>query len=144
MHQRTLYLANGGATINGSDRFSGQNQIERTGASSVVIRFHIHPDIDARIINNGISVLLTARDGEAWKFTCVDAGMHLEDSIDFAGAMKKTCQIVLSASVVQAIEIRWVFEQCQPAGHGKSQKEQADSNHSDQELLDVLARNIDK
>ncbi len=135
VHEREIFLGSDGKTINGTDRFIAPVKSgEKITNNNAAIRFHLHPSIKAQILENGISVQLTDRQDVSWKFTCIDAALHLDDSIHFAGATEKTRQIVLSAKIEPPSEIRWVFELISPAGKPRRQI------HGN-ELLDMLATN---
>ncbi len=142
IHQRTLFLSANGETINGVDSFTDAENIDRTNRSDyLAIRFHLHPDIDAEIINNGIGVQLTSAKSERWTITCVDARVEIEESVYFTPKTVPTRQIVLSSSILNSDEIRWVLQKSKATQETDSQKSTASLNHTPHDLLDMMAKN---
>ena len=149
-HQRSLFLSANGECINGTDSFADVGKIDRNNRTDlhsgnhshrVAIRFHLHPDIDAEFINNGIGVQLTSAKSERWTFTCVDARIEIEESIHFNPEAVPTKQIVLSSPVLPPDEVRWVFQKSENADEAINQKNAASLNHTPQDLLDMMAKN---
>ena len=54
-----------------------------TGRSGVpyAVRFHLHPDIQASLVQEGQEILLRARSGAGWRFKAVGAKMVVDESI---------------------------------------------------------------
>ena len=133
IHTRELNLADDGETLNGIDRFSSQNM----GRSfPVSIRFHLPPTISASLLSSRHSILIAAAGSvnDAWTFTCVDAPLGLEESIQFSGPgqPRKSEQIVISTnSSIQ--EIRWTLVRRQ----SKTTRKSANSGTEEQEFLDL-------
>lgn len=56
----------------------------RTGAvsaQSFTIRFHLHLDVQASLVQNGVAVLLRLPSGAGWRFQCSGGTLQLEDSV---------------------------------------------------------------
>jgi len=143
LHQRIVHLASDGNTISGSDRFlpSMGNGDNDTGPIPAAIRFHLHPDVEIISGKDVYNVQLTSKSGGQWKFTCIDARIDIEDSIYFEDKPRTSRQIVLTAAVSPASEIRWIFENQKPSivdgqktGGGKLQQPGDD-------LLDLMVKN---
>lgn len=142
IHQRSIFLSKNGETINGVDSFTYADNRDRNNHSDhVAVRFHLHPNIDVKIINNGIGVQLTSAKSECWTFTCIDAQIKIEESIHFTPKAVPTTQIVLYSPNLNSNEIRWVFQKSKRAHETVSQKNTASLNHTPQDLLDMMAKN---
>lgn len=142
-HRRTLFLSSDGECINGTDSFENYRTDPHSGDGSnhVAIRFHLHPDVDAEIINNDIAVQLTSAKSERWVFTCVDARIEIEESIYFNPVATQTIQIVLFSSTLPADEIRWVFQKSKNTDEPLRPKNTASLDNTPQDLLDMMAKN---
>ena len=142
IHQRSIFLSSNGECINGIDSFAEfGNSDPNSGSVHVAIRFHLHPDIDAEIVNNGIGVQLTSDKNQCWIFTCVDARIEIEESIYFNPDAAPTNQIILSSPVLPPDEIRWVFQKSKNADEELGQKRSASLSHTPKDLLDMMAKN---
>ncbi|MBC8129838.1 MAG: heparinase II/III family protein, partial [Rhizobiaceae bacterium] len=109
VHERSLFLARGGASLEGTDRltFSGGRAPRPSAALPAAIRFHLHPGVVATRTAEGVS--LSAR-GTSFAFFA-DAPVDLEDSIFFAdnAGARRTLQIVVSFDPTERSEINWRF-----------------------------------
>ncbi|MFM2350568.1 MAG: hypothetical protein RIR04_1534 [Pseudomonadota bacterium] len=75
VHVRDLMLTKGGRLLTGTDRLTAT--LDKRGAAQAAarkkglpftIRFHLHPDVDARLDMGGAAVSLTLKSGEIWVF----------------------------------------------------------------------------
>ena len=114
IHQRQIYLANGG------DDLRGEDKIIYTGAPGhipnfAVIRFHLHPQISASLSMGGDVLLKLPANANPWIFKAKGAEIKLEDGIMLNfDRTERTSQIVLTISLdnIRTIEeqkIRWAF-----------------------------------
>lgn len=114
VHERSIRLAHSGNRVEGIDRFTGPrgHRIGGKEPLSAEIRFHLHPSVSAGRTGDGRSILLMCGNGLAWKFTCIDAAMNLEESVFFASAAgaRRARQIVLECDPRETGEIRWLME----------------------------------
>jgi uncharacterized heparinase superfamily protein len=108
-HERQMTLEHEGNLLRGSDRFLRPGGAG-PGSDQVAIRFHLHPEIELH--DEGHRVVLTARDGENWSFSCAAVAPEVEDSIFFAGVAGpvRTRQIVLHYEARAFPELSWQFE----------------------------------
>lgn len=108
VHTRRLYLADGGTDLRGEDLLEGR------GRCAFRLRFHLHPDIDAKLAPDGSSVSLRTVSGIVWRFFAVGGNLGLEDST-YLGATdqpRKTCQIVVSGTTLQGYaRVKWALRQ---------------------------------
>jgi uncharacterized heparinase superfamily protein len=98
-HRRLIMLAPDGADIQGEDGFSATHpHIRRAGGnSSFITRFHLHPNVQATIVQGGKAVLLKPRRGKGWRFAIPQGFLELDQSVYFDGAqpMRRNMQIVV-------------------------------------------------
>ena len=114
LHERDLQLSSGGGLILGRDRLVKPDggDPESTAELVAVARFHIHPSIQIRKIDKS-EVLLTAPDGQAWSFSCIDTQVVIAEDVFFAdpSGMRISQQLELEFNVAEIPEIQWVLEQ---------------------------------
>lgn len=104
LHHRRLRLLDGGETLWGEDILAGK------AGAHFAVRFHLHPCIQASLIQDGSEVLLRARSGIGWRFAAENVQMAIDDSV-YAGegeAPRRALQIVLSGvSTAPDMRIGW-------------------------------------
>ncbi|MCV0394311.1 MAG: heparinase II/III family protein [Rhizobiaceae bacterium] len=117
-HERELTLTDGGARLEGVDRFfrAGGAPPKPNGRDNIVVRFHLHPDMGL-YRDDTDRLVLTARRAERWTFECDGVTPEIEESIFFAGLSgpRKSRQIVLAFRASQLPEIAWRFFRSRPA-----------------------------
>lgn len=138
IHSREIQLSNDGNQINGVDRFSAADN-NNLPSHPIAVRFHLPQPINASRLSSGHSILIAAPDNDAWTFTCVDAPIALEESIQFSGPEdpRKAEQIVVHADSATHSEIRWVLERRQKAPT-RSRKRRGEAEGAMPDLLDTL------
>jgi uncharacterized heparinase superfamily protein len=104
-YTRQIFLAADGEDLRGEDQLSG-----RPGAAFTV-RFHLHPAVEAALIEDGAAALLRLPSGMAWRLRAAGAEMSLGESIYLgSGAVKKTQQVVLSGTAAPGgSTVRWAL-----------------------------------
>jgi uncharacterized heparinase superfamily protein len=105
IYLRELYLAADGDDLRGEDKLTG-----RAGAVFAV-RFHLHPAVEASLIEGGGGALLRLASGTVWRLRASGAEMSLGESIYLgAGELQKTQQIVLSGTTgPSGAIVRWAI-----------------------------------
>jgi uncharacterized heparinase superfamily protein len=94
---RRLFLAADGDALYGEDRVEGH------GGGCMVSRFHLHPDVQARVLQNGRSVLLRLAKGSGWRLSSHGAEIALADSVYLGtGEIRRTQQVTLTAAIGEA------------------------------------------
>lgn len=95
MHRRLLMLAPDGGELQGEDRLAGG------GAKSCTARFHLHPTVQATLIQGGHAVLLKPRRGKGWRFEAGEDVVSLEESVYFETPQtrRRSLQIVLTRPI---------------------------------------------
>jgi uncharacterized heparinase superfamily protein len=108
LHERTLELSQDGDVLDGTDRFFRPDGAAPGERDTVAIRFHVHPDIELLRDEAG-RLVLAARDGLAWVFSCDGVEPVVEESIFFAGISgpRRNLQIVLAFQAGALPEVAW-------------------------------------
>ena len=104
-YARELYLSADGDDLRGEDKLTG-----RSGAAFAV-RFHLHPSVEAALIEDGGGARLVMPSGAVWRLRAAGAAMGLDDSVYLgSGEPRKSRQIVLSGSTgPSGATVRWAL-----------------------------------
>lgn len=109
-HERELALSENGSVLAGLDRFlrAGGTPARNDGRDSVVVRFHMYPDVEL-FHDEEDRLVLTAPQADRWVMSCVEVTPQVEDSIYFAGlgGPRRSRQIVLSFKASEVAEVHW-------------------------------------
>jgi len=93
IHKRSLYVAAEGDDLRGEDCLSGP------GPKPFAIRFHLHPSVQASLIEGGRAVLLKLSGGQGWWFRTGSGEVTLEESVYLGSGLRRRCQqIVVSGN----------------------------------------------
>lgn len=104
VHRRRLYVAESGEDIRGED------VIEASQPLSFTVRFHLHPDVQASVQQDGDAVLLRLRTGGGWRLRADGARLSLEESIYFGGPEpRRSEQVVLTGTADGAQMVKWAI-----------------------------------
>ena len=104
LHRRRLYMAESGEDIRGED------VVEASSPQPYVVRFHLHPSVDASMQQGGDAALLRLPSGGGWRLRADAARMTLEESIYLGGpAPRRTVAVVLSGAQDGAQQIKWAI-----------------------------------
>ncbi len=104
IHRRRLYVAESGEDIRGEDL------IEAATPQPYVIRFHLHPDVDASLQQDGEAVLLRLPGGSGWRLRADGAVTTLEESLYLGGAQPRRCeQVVLTGPRDGVQHVKWAI-----------------------------------
>ena len=88
-HQRSIYLDTTGTDIRGED------QLKDGRSKSFSIRFHLHPGVNASMVEGGGEVIIKPSKGRGWRFQS-DHPIMLDESVNFHdGRQHRTQQIVI-------------------------------------------------
>lgn len=104
-YSRQLFLAANGEDLRGEDRLSG------LPGARFAVRFHLHPAVQASLVEDGGSALLRLPSGALWRLRTAGAEISLGESIYLgSGEPRKTQQVVLSGSVPpEGASVRWAI-----------------------------------
>lgn len=93
VHHRRLYLDADGEDLRGEDRLTGP------GGHKFVVRFHLHPDVQASLIRGGDAALLRPAGAKGWRFRSTGGALAIEESVYFGGgARRRTSQVTISGN----------------------------------------------
>jgi uncharacterized heparinase superfamily protein len=135
MHERRWSLNPDGTSLKGEDRL---NISADHHASTLYLRFHLHPHVTARRVQDGRAIMLSLQNGEIWQLSwgwqlsrdmpepsapIAIADASLEESL-YLGATdgaRRTEQIVLrftttEAAIAGSLFVTWHFEKLRDAG----------------------------
>lgn len=96
-HVRRIYMSVSGDDIRGEDALyrirEGDSQ-----ARGFAIRFHLHPAVDASLVQNGAAVLMRLPSGAGWRLRTDGAALSLAESVYLGGSdeIRRAEQAVLS------------------------------------------------
>jgi uncharacterized heparinase superfamily protein len=105
IYTRRIFLAADGEDLRGEDQLAG-----RPGAAFAV-RFHLHPAVEAALIDDGKAALLRLPSGNSWRLRAAGAEMSLGESIYLgSGEGRRTQQVVLSGTAAPGgSTVRWAL-----------------------------------
>jgi uncharacterized heparinase superfamily protein len=95
VHRRRLFLSPGGDDLRGEDTLVGE------GRGRYAVRFHLHPRVQASLVQDGSAVLLRLPSGLGWRLRTSTGTLVLADSIYLGrrGEMKRAQQVTISGLV---------------------------------------------
>ena len=104
VHHRRLYMSETGEDIRGEDA------IEAPAGLGYAVRFHLHPQVQASLQQDGEAVLLRLPSGAGWRLRADGAKMSLEESIYLGGADQRRCeQVVLTGYPDGPQHVKWAI-----------------------------------
>ncbi len=111
VHRRRLYMAESGEDVRGEDL------IEAPEPQPFTLRFHLHPDVQANVQQDGAAVLLRLKSGTFWRLRADGVQLKLEETIYLGGAEpKRGEQIVLTGFADGPQHIKWALSKVERAG----------------------------
>lgn len=112
VHRRRLYLPQSGDDLRGEDIL----EMAEEGAPlpSFLVRFHLHPDVDAEAQEDGEAVLLRLPSGQGWRLRSKGARAALEESVHLSGEARRSAQVVLRAEP-GADTVQWALTRVLPS-----------------------------
>ena len=104
IHRRRIYIAESGEDIRGEDA------VEAADPQPFVVRFHLHPSVEASMQQDGEAVLLRLPSGGGWRLRADGAKVSLEESIYLGAAEPRHAeQVVLRAPQDGQQQVRWAI-----------------------------------
>jgi uncharacterized heparinase superfamily protein len=115
-HERRVYMA-----VDGDD-IRGEDVLTRAGASDKVrpakgfaLRFHLHPTVQASLVQNGSAVLLRLPSGVGWRLIAEGGTVSLAESIYLGETedVRRSEQIVVSGALeadANAARVKWALK----------------------------------
>jgi uncharacterized heparinase superfamily protein len=103
VHRRRLYMAESGEDIRGEDA------VEAPTPQPFTVRFHLHPDVNASLQQDGEAVLLRLRSG-GWRLRADGARITLEESIYLGGPEpRRSEQVVMTGYEDGPQQVKWAI-----------------------------------
>lgn len=110
-HARRLYLDSEGGDLRGEDVVTG------IAGRPVAVRFHLHPDTEAALVQNGTAVLIRLPKGGAWRFQVSGATLDLAESVYLGEPehVRRAQQIVLTTQTESnRTAVKWAMKRESP------------------------------
>ncbi len=111
VHHRRLFLSAAGDDLRGSDSLEPLFVVHRGRRHRYAIRFHLHPNIRASVLQDKQTVLLRLPKGGGWRLHSDAPGLELEESVYVGSGPPRRCeQVVLSGSFCnEPVLVRWAL-----------------------------------
>ncbi|MFM7347150.1 MAG: heparinase II/III family protein [Tagaea sp.] len=113
-HRRRIFMAGDGQDLRGEDSLLPvEGKAPALPETRLDIRFHLHPDVQASVIQNGAAALLRLPSGQAWRLQVAGARLDLGESVYFGrkGSARRAEQVVASAvSGPSGATVKWAFK----------------------------------
>jgi uncharacterized heparinase superfamily protein len=112
VYSRELYLSRDGDDLRGEDKLTGRSGLE------FAVRFHLHPAVQAALVDDGAGAELRLGDGSLWRLRASGAELSLGESVYLgSGEVKKTQQVVLTgATGPTGALVRWAIQRVPGGG----------------------------
>ena len=116
LHRRQVRLSADGRELAGEDEFEAAPRANPENAP-YALRFHLHPDVAADIVEPGHGVLLNLPNGESWAFAVEGGKPELEDSVYLPDpdGPRRTKQIVVYGRAGHQPRIAWTMQRVRAA-----------------------------
>lgn len=110
--QRRLFLSADGRDLRGEDRLVPGGGEMGYGIAPFVLRFHLHPDVQASLSADTPAVLLRTASGSRWRLRAAGAALALGDSVYLGSGvdMRRCQQITLTGETEGAgATVKWAL-----------------------------------
>jgi uncharacterized heparinase superfamily protein len=108
VHRRRLYLGEAGIDLRGEDCLEGRR------GRRFHLRFHVHPDVQTALSDDGLSVSLRTASGLAWRFFAVGGRLGIEESTYLGVADRPhACRQIVVAGITEkhGARVKWALRQ---------------------------------
>jgi uncharacterized heparinase superfamily protein len=115
-HERRVYMAGDGDDIRGEDVLTRVDTADKgRPAKGFALRFHLHPGVQASLVQNGSSVLLRLPSGAGWRLIAEGGTVSLAESIYLGESedVRRSEQIVVSGALeagAAAARVKWALK----------------------------------
>lgn len=91
-HRRRFFLSANGEDLRGEDRLTG------SANAPYALRFHLHPEVKATMMQSGRAALLRLPKGGGWRLRCDGGQVALQDSVYLGkrGEIRRSQQLVMT------------------------------------------------
>jgi uncharacterized heparinase superfamily protein len=105
IYARQLFLSADGEDLRGEDQLTG------LPGAAFAVRFHLHPSVQAGLVQDGSGALLRLPSGNVWRLRAAGGAMSLGESIYLgSGEARRTQQVILSGTVPPGgVTVRWAI-----------------------------------
>jgi uncharacterized heparinase superfamily protein len=113
VHSRLLILRSDGLELRGEDTLLPHAKYKVQDDVPAHLRFHLGPDIELVLSEDGKSVLMRLDDGSSWRFAVTSGAITVEDSlwVDGDGNPNPTRQLVVEARAAKGgLSIGWLLK----------------------------------
>jgi uncharacterized heparinase superfamily protein len=113
LHVRRLFVARDGRDVRGEDQLVPAPGAATAPSARFAVRFHLHPDLQASIIQNGAAALLRTPSGQAWRLQIAGAALEIGESVSFAvrGSARRAEQLVAAGTATaQGVSVKWALK----------------------------------
>lgn len=110
-HRRRLYLTHQGHSLRGEENLTCTIGLGKP--ADIAVRFHLHPKVQASLIQDGSEALLRLQGGSGWRFFHTGGALALEDSLYLGegNRPRKTKQLVIYGRMETDIaQIKWAMQ----------------------------------
>ena len=106
MHQRRIYVSADGDDIRGEDTLTGGHR------GRFVVHFHLHPDVRASVVQNGLAVLMRLSSGAAWRLQASGGELSLVESVYLDGHVRRRTEAVALSGTLegQGAQVKWALK----------------------------------
>lgn len=111
VHTRRMTLSSDGRVLEGDDWLVADAPLARQ--ASFAIRFHLHPRVQASLIQNGEEALIRLPSGTGWRFSKKAGNLSLEPSIYVGSGTtpRKSQQLVITGVTEGSSQVGWSFNE---------------------------------
>ncbi len=105
-HTRRIYVAASGGDVRGEDTLDGK------GNHKFAVRFHLHPAVNASLVQQGSTVLLRLASGGGWRLRASGGVTSVQESVYLGvhGEIRRAEQVVISAATQNGHgQVKWAF-----------------------------------
>jgi uncharacterized heparinase superfamily protein len=109
-HTRRLYLDEDGEDFRGEELLTRNIALKPL---NIIMRFHLHPNVKASLLENKTAVLLRLAGGSGWQFKATGGDVALEESVYCADGftIRKTQQIVIRSAMKDLnLQLKWALK----------------------------------
>lgn len=111
IHHRRLFLSATGDDLRGADSLEPVAVVHRGRRHRFAVRFHLHPGVQASLLQDKHTVLLRLPKGGVWRLHSDAPVVELEESVFVGSGPPRRCeQVVLSGSFCnEPVLVRWAL-----------------------------------
>ena len=109
-------MAAAGDEVRGEDTLI-ETATGKADARGYAVRFHLHPSVQASLVQNGAAALLRSQNGTGWQLRAKGGTLSLAESLYLGGGeeMRRTEQVVISGRIATpdaddvVATVKWVL-----------------------------------